>query len=256
MDSSYWTNQEVIKASRDFVCIRLATYEDKKEVEFLKGIFRGRSGDLENTTFVILDSDGKKRLSRSGRSPDFAFRGANAFVTGLNKIAKEKNSAEKRFSDANLPLIKNVDLALNVASCDQVQLVVVVGENEQKMNELAEKAAPLAWNEKVGGQFLFAKTCDPKELLPINGKPPVNGLIVVEPGQFGMTGKIVESFGEKIEFDRFVEKLAEHSATYEVLKDYRQHVQAGIQLGIKWESETPVTDQGSLRAVERSRGGR
>ncbi|MAJ27934.1 hypothetical protein CBD41_00845, partial [bacterium TMED181] len=69
MDQRIWSDQEVIKLSRKFVCARLSTYEDHAEGELLKKLFRGRSGELENTVFVILAPDGKTRLSKSGRSP-------------------------------------------------------------------------------------------------------------------------------------------------------------------------------------------
>ena len=67
----------MIAASRKFVCVRLATYESKEEADLLTDIFVGRSGELENTTFVILAPDGKKRLTRAGRGPMFAFRGSD-----------------------------------------------------------------------------------------------------------------------------------------------------------------------------------
>ena len=63
MDRSYLSNKEVIEASRDFVCIRLATYENVAEAKILKSIFTGRSGELENTTFVLLAPDGNRRAA-------------------------------------------------------------------------------------------------------------------------------------------------------------------------------------------------
>ena len=67
MDRSLWSDPLVIDASRKFVCVRLATYEDAVEGKLLEGIYRGRSGQLENTVFVMLAPDGKTRLSASGR---------------------------------------------------------------------------------------------------------------------------------------------------------------------------------------------
>ena len=49
MDRSYLSDKDVVEASRDFVCIRLATYENAEEAKILKSIFTGRSGALENT---------------------------------------------------------------------------------------------------------------------------------------------------------------------------------------------------------------
>ena len=243
-----------MKASRDFVCIRLATYEDPGEVKFLSSVYRGRSGQLENTIFALLDSDGKQQLARSGRSPDFAFFGDEQFVTGLEKIANEKESPPKRFSDTQLPLVKSVDLALNIASSDKIQLIIVVGENDSKVRDLSKKALPLAWNESIGGQFVFATATTQQELKPVGREKIENGLFIIEPGKFGMSGKLVAKFGESFDIRETTEKLAKLSKAHTVSKDYRQHVQAGISLGIEWKTRTPVTDQQSLRALERSRG--
>ena len=60
MDGSFLSDADVVAASRKFVCIRLSTYEDAEEAEFLRSIYVGRSGDLENTVFAILSPDGKR----------------------------------------------------------------------------------------------------------------------------------------------------------------------------------------------------
>lgn len=254
MDSSYWSKENVVKATRDFVCIRLATYEDTEEVKFLANVYRGRSGQLENTVFALLDSDGKKRLARSGRSPDFAFQGDRQFVSGLEQIAREKGSPKKRFSDPALPLVKNVDLGLNVASCDGIQMILVVGEDEARVRELSQKALPLAWNDQVGGQFVFATATTVGELRPLGLKKLENGIYVVNPGQFGMSGQVVASWGEDFDAGEVTKRLAELCGSYQVNKNYQQHIQTGIGLGIEWKTETPVTDQQSLRATQRARG--
>ena len=75
MDGRFLFNADVVKASRNFVCIRVATYEDAEEAKYLKQVFRSRSGELENTVFGMFDPGGRK-LVRTGRSPGFAFRDA------------------------------------------------------------------------------------------------------------------------------------------------------------------------------------
>lgn len=254
MDQSYWSRPEVVAATRDFVCVRLATYEDKEEVRFLEKIYRGRSGKLENTVFAILDSDGKTLLSRAGRSPDFAFRGPDGFILGLHRIANERKLSTKRFSDAELPLVKNVDLGLNVASCGGIQLLVVTASSQKSAEMICKKLLPLAWNDKLGGQFVFAIARDAKQLKPIGLNSLQDGFLVVEPGQFGMSGKMVARFGKDFDTEQVRKKLEEQVRNYSVTKDYRQHIDLGISLGIEWNTETPVTDQQSLRALERSRG--
>src|SRR5436853_2273798 len=74
MDRSFLLRKEVVDASRDFICIRLATYEDKEEADYLVKVFPGRTGVLENTVYTMLSPDARQYLTRSGRSPDFAFQ--------------------------------------------------------------------------------------------------------------------------------------------------------------------------------------
>ena len=254
MDRSYWSNQELVSATRDFVCIRLATYEDKNEVEFLKSIYRGRSGSLENTVFAMLDSDGKTKLGRSGRSPDFAYRGVGSFIDALEKLSADRKLKRKRYTDTALPLVKNVDLALNVASCDKIQLMIVVGEDADELERISKKALKLAWDDKAAGQFVFTKTTNQKDLEAISGEKIKNGILVVEPGQFGMSGKVIASFKPDFDVATSQVKLVDLYKNYEVLKEYRSHIRMGITMGIEWETETPVTDLESNMATERSRG--
>ena len=68
MDRSFLSQPEVIAASRHFVCVRLTTYEDKEEGEFLKSFHVTRSGELENTVAALLAPDGKRQLARASRS--------------------------------------------------------------------------------------------------------------------------------------------------------------------------------------------
>ena len=119
MDRSFLSQPEVIAASRKFVCIRLATYEDKEEAAFLKSLWVGRSGEVENTLFTILSPDGKRTLVHPSRSPRHEYEDAGAMAASLKRIAGEhelrKDAGEKT---PPLPLVANVRLALDVAACD------------------------------------------------------------------------------------------------------------------------------------------
>ena len=86
MDRSFLADKDVISASRKFVCIRLATYENAEENEVLKGFF-ARGGNLENTVFTLLTPDGKTKLVTAGRSPVWAFGGVSG--PGINAQPEE-----------------------------------------------------------------------------------------------------------------------------------------------------------------------
>src|SRR5438067_2964157 len=130
MDRSYLSKPEVIAAAREFVCVRLMTYEDPFEAEFLKSFRITRSGDVENTTFTILAPDGKKQLARASRSAKGAFRDAAQMAETMARIAKE-HPGKPSANDAPppLPTVTTVRLAVDVAACDNQPLVVVFAED-------------------------------------------------------------------------------------------------------------------------------
>src|SRR6476660_4952834 len=87
MDRSFLSKPQVVAASRQFVCVRLATYEDPTEASWLKDFTRTGSGQLENTVFGILAPDGVKKLVRSSRGVDHLYSGPDQFAEALNTIA-------------------------------------------------------------------------------------------------------------------------------------------------------------------------
>ena len=120
MDRSFLSGAELIKVSRDFVCIRTATYEDKQEAGFLKWAFVGRSGgDLRNFGYCVLSPDGQRQLRRSTRGPNFAYQNSAAMAADLRLIARQYPAkATAGESTPIVPQMKSVRLGINVASCD------------------------------------------------------------------------------------------------------------------------------------------
>src|SRR5262245_24399716 len=109
MDRSFLSRAEVIDASRAFVCVRLTTYENADEMAFMKDLFVGRSGEVENTTFTVLAPDGKRELLRTSRGPEHLFRDAADMATRLRKIA----TGYRATADVTtLPLVSDVRLGL------------------------------------------------------------------------------------------------------------------------------------------------
>ena len=256
MDRSFLSDAGVVAASRNFVCIRLATYEDQAEADFMKSLYVGRSGELENTTFAILSPDGKRKLTAAGRAPFHAYRGSHGMATGMNKIAANyKGVKETLGTDTQLPLLKNLDLALNVASADRLPLIVAVAKSKERLDVLTKKLLPLAWNDSFAGQFAYASVLDAKELKPVTGIRDDEGIYVVEPGQFGLSGKVLAQFDASATRDKMHSQLQQVIAGFpRNHKDHDSHVRLGIQLGIDWESQIPETDPQSVRARERARG--
>jgi len=108
-----------VNASRQFVCIRLATYESQAEANFMKKIYKGRSGHLENTTFAILAPNGRKKLTRTGRAPFHEYRDAARMANGMNEIAQRyKPRSGVNLNDAPLPFTDSLEIGLNISSAD------------------------------------------------------------------------------------------------------------------------------------------
>ena len=148
MDRSFLTDERVVAASRNFVCIRLATYEDKQEAEFLKSVYTGRSGQMENTTFAILSPDGRQKLTAAGRGPFRAFGNAAQMAMAMKGIwAQHQEAPDAALAEQQLPLIKSVELALNVAACDNLPCLVTVANDPEKIETLNRKLLPVAWEQ-------------------------------------------------------------------------------------------------------------
>lgn len=255
MDRSFLTEAEVVSESRNFVCIRLATYEDEQEAEFLKGVFLGRSGQMENTTFAILSPDGKQKLTSSGRSPLHAYRNAAQMAMGMKVIASQHSGAKKAaLSDRQLPLMKSVELALNVASCDNLPMIVAVASDEKKLAALQRDLLPVVWSEALAGQFVVVSVTKKALLKPITGVEIIDGILVVEPDQFGLSGAVLRQFAADDRGDLATELRLIVQSYPRPAKTHDTHVRLGIQLGIEWESEIPETDAQSIRARQRARG--
>jgi len=238
MDRSYLSDSAVVAASRNFVCVRLATYEDKAEGEFLESIFRGRSGQLENTVFCILAPDGKTRLVRAGRSPHMSFRGAldeseREMAAQMKKIAATYESTR---GERKLPVLKDLRLAINVASCDGLPLAIVVG----KAN--AQAVTKLAWDKKYAGQLLWVTAQDVKTLKQIKGIDAKAAVVIVQPDSYGQKATLLAQATDAAKAATALDAaLKKHRSAS---KDPRNHIRQGRQNGVHWETEIPVTDPG------------
>jgi hypothetical protein len=242
MDGSFLSDAKVIDESRKFVCIRLATYENKEEAALLKSIFIGRSGELENTTFAILSPDGKRQLIRAGRSPDFAFRSIGTMATTMRRISSQYGA---RGTDTELPVMSDTRLAINVASCDNQPLVILRASKKERLDELKETMSKLAWSDEFIGQFLYVATTDSAELKAIRGLQPSSEIIVVEPGNFGIDGDVLAQLKGDASEASLKEALDVSVVLHQrVDKQTVSHMRLGSRLGIQWKTAIPVTDPG------------
>ncbi len=254
MDKSFLSDANVIKASRHFVCIRLATYEDVEEAKFLKSFGAGQSGELENTVFVLLTPDAKESLCKASRSPGFESRTPNLQASTMDNISLAFHPEDQTESDVpRLPQMKDFRLGLNVSSCDGLPSVICVGENENQISAMQSKLAPLAFSKELAGKFVYASTTDFDELEIVKGYQGKTGFAVIQPGQYGVDGELIKMLPFEIDSGDLKSAMINLvDGTKKVVKSHRDHVRKGNSTGQRWETEIPVTDPNSVRAMERN----
>lgn len=253
----------VVAASRDLICVRLGTYENAEEAKLLTGIFVGRSGELENTTFVLLAPDGETTISRAGRGPSFLMRRRGASAGGLAKILTDAAAKYRtKAKPAGLPQSYDLRRALNIAACDNQPLVVVRASSSAKRAVLEKRLAVLSWKDAHVGRFHYAVVDEKKDktakatLKEIKGLPSGDGVFVVRPGKFGVTGTVVAKAPASVSDTKLVALLTKADREYEPVAKAQSspaHVRQGRRAGIDWKTEIPVTDPGAVKARGRGR---
>ena len=218
MDEDFLDDAAVVASTRNWICIRVASYEDPEEAEELARFYATRSvghepfvpGQLPNTTVALLSSDGGTKLSCVGRDPYFILdnirvvgRGAGdsgsptrRFASLLDSLAAELGTGQDR---GLLPgpetLPQGIDLrrSLNVAACDDRPLVVLWAAEPDARAKLEREVARLAWSDELVGrlQYIVVEERAELELLPDLAQSGADGLWVVQPGTFGLAGTVL-----------------------------------------------------------------
>ena len=246
MDRSFLSGNQLIRISRAFVCIRTATYEDKQESDFLKWAFlKQPEGKLRNFGFCILSPDGKTQLRRSVRGPNFVYTNSNAMVADLRMIAKqypEKKTVKE--PSPIIPQMKSVRLGINVASCEGLPSVVVIGENQAEIGQLNKKLSGVIWDEELAGKFIYASTTNSDDLKNVSGVILKTGILVIRPDAYGLKGQIIKAINKDVSRDDLKNILSHVANTFtRNWKIHRLHVRNGRQNGKIWETEVPVPNR-------------
>jgi len=241
MDRSYLSDKAVVEASRDFVCVRLITFENSDEAKLMKRLMRGR--DLVNTAFTILDPTGQKPLIAPARSPRWAYDSGAEMARGMQRI-HERFPGKKKVdaADLGMPLLEDVRIAMNVTECDAQQLVIVRGDDKHTRRML-DDLQDLCWSDDVIGRFLYAKADAQTDWGAIDGseQAPASGLLVVQTDTYGLTGRVVASTSAKVGKAQLKKLLLEAAAAFEPKSvDTRKLRREGRRKGLEWQTEVPV----------------
>lgn len=253
MDRSFLSRPPIITASREFVCVRLTTYEDPEEGKFLKSFQVTRSGELENTVFTILSPDGKRQLARASRSTNQTFGNADRMAETMNRIA-QSYAGKTPGKPQELPRVSNLRLAVNVAACDHQPLVVLFAPQERERRDLVARLTPLAWSEPFLGRFIYVVVHEDRELAALPGAKAEASVLVVQPDRFGLNGIVLTRVGLKGTAEELVQCLKEGMKRYQHEEEsFERHVREGRQRGVFWQTVMDVTDPMERRARERGR---
>ena len=175
----------------------------------------------------------------------------------MREIAKEypaKKGAD--VFDRGLPLMENPRFALNTAACDTRLLVVVHADDEAELAKLTKRLTPVCWSDDIIGQFLYVATTDSESLSEIEGAEKKTGVLVVEPGSYGLTGKVIAHLPAKSTAKQIRKALLANQQDHPgYSKDSRRHVRQADRANARWKSATGMQEEKPSRGGDRRRRG-
>ncbi len=178
------------------------------------------------------------------------------FEGALKRISAQYE--EKARPITELPTLRDLRVALNVAAADMRPLVVVRADKAPKRGDLVELVAELAWEQGRVGRFHFVVL---EEEISFEGLVPEEGVHVIQPDPFGLGGTVLASHGLKASSKQLAGVLDEGLEAFTAkAREHDQHVREARRRGIRWETAIPVTDthgrEGPRRRAGRGREGR
>ena len=220
------------------MCVRIDSYENAEHQKYVRTFLNGR---FENSAFCLLSPDGQDWLSRAGRGPERVLgRSTAACVAQLERVASVYPTKEEPITH-NVQDFHSVRQALNVASADQRVLMLVHGPDEQT-EPLRRSLKAVANDPQIVGRFHidFDASSDwKKKIENLRDEPSI---VLVRPGEFGLTGKVMAQLPLTAETAAIRSALLtvnkEFTATTKK-KVYSEHVSRGRSLNIYFESDVP-----------------
>ena len=263
IDNGWLLKDEVVAASRDFVCIRLTSYESAEEAAFVTKL----QGNPVNTVFAILTPDALPALAMKGlgRGPGELFADTADMVKQMGEVAAKYAvgvAATKADGQPALPITLDARLGLAVASADLQPLALVIAPDEITRAALEAKLAVLAWSNDLRGRFTYA-SADSLRGLKLDGLDTLksgafksgafkSGVLLIEPDVFGVEGKIVSAIDatnvDKMLSDAMHAVSAKH---VRAAKSREQLKRLALANGIFFETGIPVS--GKKEAEDRAK---
>ena len=144
--------------------------------------------------------------------------------------------------------MKDVRLAINVASCDGLPCFIVYGESEAELQRLEAKMSLVAWDEMIAGKMIYAATQKKEDLSELSGAENSKGYLIVRPDLYGLNGEVIAVISEPNSAEQLKSDLLSALDGYNrVSKTHGQHVRSGRQNGFTWETEVEVPKRDRMR---------
>jgi hypothetical protein len=263
-----FANENFIEASRDFVCIRIETYENKQSEKMVRALL---GGAFANTAFCIFDPTGRERLTRSGRSPTMSLAGRRSpreadssdetVIMQMKQIAS-RYTPRGADDESILQNFYTFRQALNVASADQ-RLLVVVDADESERKQAQKTLQQIFAEEEVVGRFhltFIDRSTDKNWSRSITGRNIRPGIMIIRAGTFGLDGTVMDQLKVSASTDDLKNALLEANKRFGALEDrknYSQHVSLGRREGVYFKNEIPYgEDRDGDGKIDREQRGR
>ncbi len=272
IDNGWLLKDEVVAASRDFVCIRLTSYESAEEAAFVTKL----QGNPVNTVFAILTPDAQPAIAMKGlgRGPGELFSDPADMVRQMGELAK-KFPAKKADGEPALPITLDARLGLAVASADLEPLALVIAADAKERAALEAKVAKLAWSKDLRGRFTYASAESLKDLklkdlkltdlkledlklkdLKLNEKSAAttikSGVLLIEPDVFGVEGTVATAIAAADVGTKLDAAMHDAAAKHvRATKSREQLKRLALAKGVFFETGIPVS--GKKEAEDRAK---
>ena len=249
IDNGWLLKDEVVAASRDFVCIRLTSYESAEEAAFVTKL----QGNPVNTVFAVLTPDAQPAIALKGlvRGPGELFSDPADMVRQMGEIAK-KFPSKKSDGEPALPITLDARLGLAVASADLQPLALVVAPDAKERAALEAKVAKLAWSKDLRGRFAYASTESLKDLKLTGTATVKSGVLLIEPDVFGIEGSVVTAIAAADVDNKLDAAMRDASAKHvRMAKSREQLKRLALAKGVFFETGIPVS--GKKEAQDRAK---
>ncbi len=189
--------------------------------------------------FCVLKPNGQDWLTRASRGPEMVL-GRRSSVQQMQQLAMQY-PAKADLTEAVVQDFHSFRQALNVASADQRVLVLVHAPADRE-STLRKSLRAVANDQNIIGRFHFDFDQDGTWKKQIDGASEEQGIVLINPGEFGMTGKVMKLLPLETKTGDIITALVQANAQFAATtkkKVYSDHVAKGRAQGIYFEGAVP-----------------